>query len=198
LHLRDTALDPALKKSLNSEDFTEVTRSSRLVYRGKIFDFMSDEVELKTGAMASRDYIKHPGAVVIVPFLDDDTVILERQYRYPVHEHCLEFPAGKLDMGEDRFAAAKRELKEETGYVAQEWSELVTTYPAPAYCDELVTIYIARKLEFVGQQTDEDELLEVIPMAFAEALSLAYAGKIRDQKTMLALMWIAGTGAKST
>jgi len=170
-------------------DFTESMLSSKTVYRGNLLHVLEDEVRLPDGRQARREYIRHPGAAVIVPFLDPQTVVLVRQYRYPLARHFYEIPAGKVERGEDPLAAARRELGEECGLEAGEWRRLATIHPCIGYSDEAIEFYLARDLAQVGHAPDDEEFLEVVNVGFAEALAWVRDGKITDQKTVIGLLW---------
>lgn len=171
------------------EDFTEETLSSRTVYRGKLLHVLEDEVRLPDGASARREYIRHPGAVMIIPVLDAETVVLVRQFRYPLRRHFYELPAGKREQGEDPLATARRELREECGYEAAEWRRLASIHPCIGYSDEAIDIYLARGLTHVGQATDDEEFVEVVPMKLTEALAWIRDGRITEVKAVIGLMW---------
>ena len=170
-------------------DFTETQLSSKTVYRGRLLHVLEDEVRLPDGGRARREYIRHPGAAMMLPFLDAKTVVLVRQYRYPLGRHFLEIPAGKIDPGEDPLAAARRELKEECGFEAREWRRLTTIHPCIGYADEAIELFLARELTHVGHAPDDGEFLEVVTMGLTEALDWVRDGKITDQKTVIALLW---------
>ncbi|MGH9557175.1 MAG: NUDIX domain-containing protein, partial [Terriglobales bacterium] len=161
-------------------DFTEYTLSSRTVYQGRLLHVLEDEVRLSDGRMARREYVRHPGAVMIVPFLDSRTVVLVRQFRYPLARHFYEIPAGKIDPGETPLQTARRELREECGYQAGKWRHLTTIHPCIGYSDERIELYLARKLAHAGHAPDDGELLEVVPMKMAAALRWVKAGRITD------------------
>jgi ADP-ribose pyrophosphatase len=170
-------------------DFTETPVSSKTVYRGKLLHVLEDEVRLPNGRSARREYIRHPGAAVMVPMPDPETVVLVRQFRYPLGRHFYEMPAGKIDPGEETLATAKRELLEECGYEAAEWRHMATIHPCIGYADERMELYLARQLRDVGRTPDEDEFLERVTMSFAEALRWVKEGTITDQKTVIGLLW---------
>lgn len=160
------------------------------VYRGHFLDVRRDTVSLPDGETAGREYIMHPGAVMIVPILDDGRLVLERQCRYPLGRVLLEFPAGKLDPGESRFSCAQRELAEETGYRATEWALAAQLHNAPAYSNEFIEIWFARGLTLGERQLDRGEFLDVCTMGEAELDALASRGELTDAKTLIALMWL--------
>jgi len=160
----------------------------RPFYKGRAVSFNVDEVRLPNGGRATREYLDHCGAVGVLPFLDARTVVLVRQYRYPVGEVTLELPAGKLDPGESRLACVKRELREETGYQARRIRHLLDFWPTPAFSNELLRLYVAHGLVPGRQAPDHDEFIEAVALPFAEALDLVRQGRIRDSKTVIALL----------
>ena len=172
-----------------SSDFTEKKVSSRAVYRGRMLNVNEDEVRLPDGSLALREYVLHPGAAIILPLFDDNTVLIERQYRYPVGQHFYELPAGKLEPNEPPLETAKRELREETGYLAAEWRELGHLHPCVGYSNERIDFFLARKLEFKGAELDEGEFLETLRMPLPETLKWIRSGRITDTKTILGLFW---------
>ena len=170
-------------------NLTEKTVESRQVFDGEMLHVFKDTIELPSGAPATREYVKHINAVAIVPLTDDGKVVMERQFRYPVGRTVFEIPAGKLDEpDEDTLEAAKRELHEETGITADEWICMGDFCPAPAYCDEVITLYLARGLHSGEQNLDSDEFLEVEKVPFEELIADIMSGKITDGKTMAALL----------
>lgn len=136
-----------------------------------------------------REYILHPGAAIILPLFEDGSVLLERQFRYPLGQHFYELPAGKLEAGEPPLETAKRELLEETGYTAGEWRELARVHPCIGYSNEQIDFFVARKLEFKGARLDEGEFLETLRMPLVEAIDWIRRGRISDTKTMMGLFW---------
>ena len=166
----------------------ETRLRKKTVYRGGAVSFCVDDVRLPNGKKAVREYMDHPGAVCVVPFLDKDTLVLVRQYRYPVGEVTLELPAGKLDAKESLLSCVKRELREETGYTARRVSKLTDYWPTPAFANEVLHIFVAEGLRGHAASPDPDEFLEVKEMPFKEALGLVRSGKIRDSKTVIALL----------
>ena len=147
-------------------------------------------MRLPDGKTARREYVRHSGAVVIIPLLDDNTVIMERQFRYPLGRHFLELPAGKIEPGEDPLATAQRELAEECGYQAASWRHLATLHPCIGYSDERIELYLARQLTHVGSALDDGEFLEVVPMAVDEVLRQVKDGRITDVKVVTGLTWL--------
>ena len=172
-----------------SADFTEKKISSRIVYRGDLLHVNEDEVGLPDGSQARREYVMHPGAALILPLFDDGSVLLERQFRYPVGSHFYELPAGKLEPNEPPLETARRELQEETGYVAAEWRELGRIHPNVGYSNETIDFFLARKLEFKGAQLDQGEFLETLRLPLADGLDWIRRGRISDTKTILGLFW---------
>ena len=173
----------------NFENLTEVQTDSQNVFDGVILHVRKDTVRLPNGNPATREVIRHVGAVGVIPVTDDGKVIIERQFRYPLDRVITEIPAGKLDsFTEDRLSAAKRELEEETGYTAKEWLEIGDYYPTPAYCDERITLYLARGLELGQRHLDEDEFLNFEAVPLADLLEDVMAGRITDGKTQVAVL----------
>ncbi|MBS4096236.1 MAG: NUDIX hydrolase [Sulfuricella sp.] len=174
---------------MNELDLTEHQISSASVYDGKLLHVREDRVRLPNGKESGREYIVHPGAVVVVPLLDDGDVLLVRQFRYPLRREFLELPAGKIDPGEDTLDCGQRELREETGFAATNWQFLTTIHPCIGYSDERILIYLARDLTEHGHRRDEDEFLENIRMSLNQALQEVREGRISDVKTMVGLFW---------
>jgi ADP-ribose pyrophosphatase len=158
------------------------------VFSGKLLHVRRDSVRLPDGAHATREYIVHPGAVMIIPRLDDGKLLFERQYRYPLGRTFVEFPAGKIDAGEAPLAAARRELTEETGYTAARWSQLAAMHPVISYSTERIDIFVADELTHVGKQLDDGEFIETFSASLDDALHWLDRGEITDGKTMLGLL----------
>ena len=174
--------------SLDSHLF-EFTLQREVVYDGQLLQVHCDQVRLPDQQVAVREYIHHPGAVAILPLLDEQHIILERQYRHPLGQVIYEIPAGKRDIGELPLQCAQRELQEETGYVAQQWIPLGTFHPCVGYSDELIHLFVAQNLQGLGQrELDEGEFLDVLVMPLAEAMQKIESGEITDAKTILALL----------
>ena len=172
-----------------NKDLTEKQISTELLFDGTVLHVYKDDVQLPDGGTAVRELIKHIGAVCVIPVTDDGRVVLERQYRYPISRVVIEIPAGKLDYAdEDRLEAAKRELHEETGLTADKWTDIGLYYPAPAYSDEKITMYLAQGLHKGAQDLDEDEFLDVMTVPLAELVEDVMAGRISDAKTQTAVL----------
>jgi ADP-ribose pyrophosphatase len=168
----------------------EVQVDSELAYEGHFLKVQRDTVRLPDGKQSKREYIKHPGAVVILPLFDDGSVLLERQYRYPLQKVFIEFPAGKIDPNEDPLDCAKRELQEETGYTAADWQFLCTIHNAIAYSDEHLDIFVARGLIAGESRLDDGEFLETFTATVPDMLSWIREGKISDVKTVIGAFWL--------
>jgi ADP-ribose pyrophosphatase len=177
---------PAFGDAHLREDLVETRR----VYLGHFMDVRRDEVRLPDGSLAAREYIVHPGAVMVVPLLDDGRLVIERQYRYPMGRVMLEFPAGKLDAGEAPLTCARRELLEETGYSAREWARAGLLNNAIAYSTEAIEVWFARGLVAGKPHLDAGEFLEVGSASQSELEDLAREGLLTDAKTLVGLLWL--------
>ena len=174
---------------------TETRVDSRTLFEGSFLKAKCDTVRLPDGQSASREYIVHPGAVVIIPLLEGGRLVLERQFRYPIGRVMTEFPAGKLDAGEDPLVCAKRELLEETGYVAHEWAYAGAMHLAIAYSTEIIHIFFAKGLVQGSAQLDSDEFLEVVTAPIDEFMEACRSGVITDAKTLTCALWLQNAHA---
>lgn len=168
-------------------DLTEHCISSETLAQGSLLTVKQDVVRLANGNISQREYVTHPGAVVIVPVLASGNVLLERQFRYPLHQVFIELPAGKIDPDEDVLKTGQRELLEETGYAAQNWVKLGVQHPCIGYSNEVIHIYLATNLVAGEHQRDEDEMLEVFDLKLEQCLDMIHNGEITDSKTIVAL-----------
>jgi len=168
----------------------ETTVASEQVWKGRLLDVRRDRVSLPDGHFAHREYIVHPGAVMVVAMLDAERLILERQWRHPIGKALIEFPAGKLEAGEPVLACAARELFEETGYRAAEWARAGVTHNAIAYATEGIEIWFARGLTAGERQLDHGEFLDVLEATADELEAAAQAGELTDAKTLIGLFWL--------
>lgn len=159
------------------------------IFNGVVLHVIRDTVGLSNGNSTVREVIRHIGAVCVIPVNENNEVIVERQYRYPLDRVILEIPAGKLDApDEDRLSAIQRELREETGYTADEWIPIGDFHPAPAYSDEYISMYLARGLHKGHQDLDADEFLDVYTVPLSELVEDVMAGKISDAKTQVCIL----------
>ena len=165
--------------------------NSRKVHSGRVFDFHVDNVTLENGVTVDMEVIRHPGAAAIVPLTDRGGVLLIRQYRYAVAKDIWEIPAGTLNPGESPLACARRELEEEAGVSAGDWMSLGEIMPLPGYSDEVIHLFVARRLNAARQQLDPDELLETREVSFDTALAMISSHAIRDAKTIAGLLLAA-------
>lgn len=168
--------------------FYEKTVHTQSIFKGKIIDVQVDEVELPNGNKSTRELVKHPGAVAVVPFTDDGRLVLVRQFRKPLEKEIYEIPAGKLEKGEDPLVCAQRELEEETGYRTDELTFLTSFYTSPGFADEILHIYEATTLTSGTFQPDEDEFVEKKLVTLQEGLQLMKDQHIHDAKTVFALL----------
>jgi ADP-ribose pyrophosphatase len=166
----------------------ERTLSSRLLHEGKSFSFKTDQVELPNGRTTTRDVVDHPGAVAIVPVLDDSRLVLVRQFRYAAGRELLEIPAGTLERGEKPDDCASRELREETGYEADSMRRLLSCFTAPGYSNEVIHLYVATGLRRGEMETEEDEEIEVEEVGLDEALRMIEENRIEDAKTIVGVL----------
>lgn len=179
---------------MKGADLTEAFVAGDEVWSGNLLHVQRHVVRLPDGSRGVREFIRHPGAVLVVPLFDDGRVLLERQFRYPHGRDFIELPAGKVDPGETHLATAQRELEEETGYVAARWSRLGVIHTSVAYTDEGIEMFVARGLEQRAQKLDAGEFLEVLALPMDEALAMVGDGRITDAKTVAALLWVQRFG----
>lgn len=171
-------------------DLKETRLDGEVAYDGSFLKVTRDRISLPDGAETHREFIRHPGAVVILPVFDDGSVLLERQFRYPLDQVFIEYPAGKIDPGEDPLACAKRELQEETGYTASQWQFVCTIHNAIAYSDEHLDLYLARGLTAGKAQLDHGEFLETFRASLPEMLEMVRRGQVTDVKTVIGTFWL--------
>jgi ADP-ribose pyrophosphatase len=178
-----------IEKSMQDSHLRESWVASEEVFAGKLLHVRRDTVCLPDGKQASREYVVHPGAVVMIAELPNGKLLFERQFRYPLDRVFLELPAGKIHPGEDTLLTAQRELQEETGYVADQWHYLGVIHPCIGYSDERIEIFFARGLSHVGHALDDGEFLEVHELALDEAIDAVRDGRLTDGKSVAGLLW---------
>lgn len=174
-------------------DLKESMITTEVVYKGDFLDVRRDEVLLPNGETGTREWINHPGAVVIIPILPNGEIALIKQFRYAARSEFLELPAGKLDEGEDPKACAFRELEEEIGYRAGKMQFIANIHPAIGFANEIMSIYLAEDLKKTNYNRDKDEFIELIPTNMEEALNLVWENKITDVKSIIGLLWLKRT-----
>lgn len=178
---------------MSDEHLIEHRVSQQELLRGDFLHAFRDTVRLPNQALATREYIVHPGAVMVIPLLDTPSglqVVLERQYRYPVAQVMIEFPAGKRDPGEDTWLCAQRELLEETGYSARQWAKAGVLHPVIAYSTEVIEIWFAKDLTLGDRQLDAEEFLDVFTAPPAELMAWCRVGHVTDAKTLTGALWL--------
>lgn len=176
---------------MKDEQLIEKKVSSEKVFDGVLLHVYKDKIELPNGNESVREYIKHQGAVCVVPVTDEMEVVAVKQYRYPIGRVTIEIPAGKLDAGEDILSAAKRELSEETGVESADIEYMGGLYPSVAYTDEIIHMYVAKNLVYGQAHTDDDEFLNVVKIPIKEFVQMVMDGQIQDSKTMAAILKVA-------
>jgi len=168
--------------------------SSKVVYKGKVFNVTSDQIREPTGITARRDVIRHSGSVVVLAVDEsaaEPSVLLEKQYRYAARDYLWELPAGRIDPGETPLAAGKRELLEETGYHARQWKRALHFYSSPGFLDETMTIFLARGLTAGNAQPEDDESIECELLPLSRVIDMVLCGRIRDGKAIAGVLWLA-------
>ena len=169
-------------------ELTEKMVSSQTIFEGKIIKVMKDQAQLPDGSLAGREVVAHPGGVCVLALDEDRTVTLVKQFRYPIQRQLVELPAGKLEYGEEHYPAAVRELSEETGLEAAEWTYLGYMLSSPGFCTERIHMYLARGLTRQKQHLDEDEFLDVLAVPFEKLVEQVMDGTITDGKTVAATL----------
>mgnify|MGYP006276040047 FL=1 len=173
----------------NDVDLIETLISSETVLNGGLMKVKRDQVRLPSGNQGQREFIVHPGAVLIVPILDNGNLLLERQFRYPLNQVFIELPAGKIDPGENILKTGQRELQEETGYSAQEWIYLGYQHPCIGYATEVIHMFLVKGLVEGEPLNDADEALQLFEASLEDCLQMVADNKITDAKSIIALMW---------
>ncbi|RKY62183.1 MAG: NUDIX hydrolase [Candidatus Neomarinimicrobiota bacterium] len=175
---------------MNTNKFTEHTVNSKQVYKGRLLNVYRDVVRLPSQNQSSREYIKHPGAAVVIPWMGNDKIIMVRQFRYPVGTVMLELPAGKIDPNESPETTIQREMAEEIGYRANILKRICRIHTCVGYSDELLHLFWAGNLEHDQLSADDDETIEVIEIEAARAIEMVLSGDITDAKTLIGLFWL--------
>jgi ADP-ribose pyrophosphatase len=178
---------PPARRQDGDERLAETRLLGERVFDGRLLHVHRDTVRLPDGDTATREYVAHPGAVLILPVHDDGRLVVERQFRYPLDRVCLEFPAGKLDHGEAPLETARRELVEEAGFTARTWSSLGVIHPVISYSTERIELWLAEGLAHVGAKLDHGEFLEIVALTEGELLAAYDRGEVTDAKTIAAL-----------
>ena len=179
-----------MSSTQNDDHLVERKLDSQEVFKGHFLHAFRDTVRLPDGKETTREYVIHPGAVMVIPMLDDGSLVLERQFRYPMGRVMIEFPAGKLDPGEDVFTCARRELLEETGYSATEWARAGVLHPVISYSTEFIEVWFARGLQQGQARLDHGEFLEIFTATPAEIMRWCLDGTVTDSKTLVGALWL--------
>lgn len=161
--------------------------SSKHIHSAKYFSVVEEGVVLPNGHSSTRTVVYHPGAIIVIPMLDDQHIVFVKQYRHAIRDTIIELPAGTIENKEEPLACAKRELIEETGYSAVDWHNLGEIYPAPGFCSELQYVYLAKNLSTAFLEKDDDEIIEVVVLSKNDALQMIKSGEIKDAKTIASL-----------
>jgi ADP-ribose pyrophosphatase len=179
---------------MTDRHLTEILLSSETLLSRNFLQIRSDTVQLPDGMSAIREYVVHPGAVMVIPFLEDAfgniRIVLERQFRYPIGQVMVEFPAGKLDPHESMQDCAQRELREETGYSAAQWAHAGVMHPVISYSTEFIDIWFARQLTLGSRHLDQGEFLDVFTATPAEFMQWCREGRVTDAKTLAGALWL--------
>ena len=168
----------------------EKTTKTTSIFKGRVIDLQIEDVELPNGKMSTREVVKHPGAVAVIPITRAGKIVLVRQYRKALDKVIVEIPAGKLEKGENPLDSAKRELEEETGYKTEKLEFIISFYTSPGFADELIYLYVTDTLEKGISQTDDDEFLDVIEVTLEEAEQMVKDQTIHDAKTAFAIQYL--------
>ncbi len=176
---------------MTDEELTEIEISSENIFDGVLLHVKRDYVKLPNGKTSVREWITHPGASAVIPYFEDGTILLVKQYRYPIKKVTYEIPAGKMDVkGEDPIECAKRELSEETGYCAESYHKLSSIATTVGFTNEIIHIYVAEKLKSGAQHTDEDEFINVVRVSLKDAVKMVNEGEIYDAKSVTAILML--------
>jgi len=171
------------------DDLIETCLSTETVYKGNFLHVQRDKALLPNGHQSTREFVLHPGAVLVVPLLENGNLLLERQFRYPLQKVFIELPAGKIDAGEDPLVTGQRELLEETGYSANDWHYLGAQHPCIGYSNEIIHVYLVQGLTAGEHHRDDDEALQLFEASLQQCLEMVNQGDITDGKTIIALFW---------
>ncbi|MBR1528374.1 MAG: NUDIX hydrolase [Oscillospiraceae bacterium] len=180
---------------MNSSHLNETKLESEKIFEGRILHIEKDKVRLEDGSQAFREVVRHPGGVCVLALTEQEEILFVRQFRYPHQTVTLELPAGKLEYGEDPETCGKRELLEECGCTAEEFTYLGKLFPTPAYCSEVIRMYLAKGLHYGEQNLDQDEFLDVEKIPFDEAVRLILSDAVPDSKTQIAVLKYAAMKA---
>ena len=182
--------DDKVQQGFADADLIETRIDGQTVYAGSFFSIEKDQARLPDGTSAFREFMRHPGAAAVIPLFEDGTVLVERQFRYPMDRIFIELPAGKIDKGEHSLETARRELEEETGYVADEWYFVTTIHNAIGYSDEHIDLYLARGLRKGTAHLDAEEFIQSFRMPASELVDGVRQGQITDVKTVVGIFWL--------